>query len=304
MTDDRRTRWLGWLQLLRVPNLPTVPGDPLVGAVLAATAAGQAVPARQAIGVALAALFLYMAGLALNDLHDLPDDRLHRPERPLPRGVVSVRAAWRAFALLAALGLAAAATGGWPSALAGLGLLALICLYNLRAKACPASACLVMGLCRGASLMLGAVALGRPAAAALPALALTLYIGAVTWLSRREDETQRPGLFVLLPPLAILGGCGTAWLGLGAPGHQMLWLALACATLATAQALRLSLTLFRRDIGPGPARAAVGRFIRLLLPWQAALLLLGSTPALAVVALALLAAWPLARGLSRRFNAS
>ena len=304
MTDDRRTRWVGWLQLLRLPNLPTVPGDPLAGALLAAAAAGQTVSARAAIGVALAALFLYMAGLALNGLHDLPDDRLHRPERPLPRGVVSVPSARLAFVLLAALGVGAAASVGRPAVLASLGLLALICLYNLRAKACPHSACLVMGLCRGASMMLGAVALGQAGAALLPAVALTLYIGAVTWLSRREDETQRPGAYVLLPPVAILGGCGAAWLTLGATVDLMSLAALACAGLAAGLAAQASLALFRRQVASAAARAAVGRFIRLLLPWQAALLLLGGTTAAGAIALALLAAWPLARVLSRRFSAS
>jgi 4-hydroxybenzoate polyprenyltransferase len=275
-----------------------------VGLVLTAAATGQAVSAREAGGVALASLFLYMAGLALNDLHDLPDDRLHRPERPLPRSAVSVRAAWVAFTILAALGLAAAASVGLPSGLAGLGLLALICLYNLRAKARPASACLVMGLCRGASLLLGAAVLGRPQAALLPALALTVYIGAVTWLSRREDETQRPGLYVLLPPLAILGGCAAAWLALGTTWDRLPLAALIGTALAAGQALRASLGLFRHPVGPGPARAAVGRFIRLLLPWQAALLFLGGTLAADAAALALLLAWPVSQGLGRRVSGS
>lgn len=302
--DERRRRWLGWMQLFRVPNLLTVPGDPLAGAVLAATAAGHSVTARQAGSVALAALCLYMVGLALNDLHDLPGDRVHRPERPLPRGLVSVRAAWLAVALLAALGLGAAAGAGLAAALTAIALLGLVCLYNLGAKARAATACPVMGLCRGASMMLGAVAVGGPAAALLPAGALTVYIGAVTWLSRREDEPQRPGLPVLLPPLAIVGGCLAAWVPLAASGQRLPWSTAVGAGLATALALQTSLGLFRREVGPGPARAAVGRFIGLLLPWQAALLCLGGTPASLTGGLALLAAWPAARRLARRVSAS
>ncbi len=302
--SDRRTRWTGWLQLLRVPNLPTVPGDPLVGLVLAAAAAGQAVSAHQAGAVALASLFLYMAGLTLNDLHDLPDDRLHRPERPLPRAAVSLRSAWQAFVLLAALGVAAAASAGPRTALAGVLLLALICLYNLHAKARPGPACLVMGLCRGTSLMLGASAGGRFEAALLPAVALTVYIGAVTWLSRREDETQRPGVYVLLPSLAVVAGCGAAWWSLGTAADPRLPAALVAGLLAAGLALRIGVELFRREVGPGPARAAVGRFIRLLLPWQAAILFLGGTSASSAAALALLLAWPVSRRLGRRVSAS
>lgn len=301
---DRRTRWMGWLQLLRVPNLPTVPGDPLVGLVLATSAAGQSAPVHQACGVALASLFLYMAGLTLNDLHDLPDDRLHRPERPLPRAAVSLHSARQAFVILAALGVAAAASAGPRTALAGLLLLALICLYNLCAKARPGPACLVMGLCRGTSLMLGASAGGRCEAALLPAVALTVYIGAVTWLSRREDETQRPGFYVLLPSLAIVAGCGAAWWSVGLVVDLRLPAALVAAVLAAGLALRSGVELVRRDVGPGPARAAVGHFIRLLLPWQAAVLFLGGTAASSAAALALLLAWPVSRRLGRRVSAS
>jgi len=293
-----------WLELLRVPNLATVPGDPLVGAVLASAVSGQPVPFRAAAGTAGAALCLYMAGLVLNDLHDLPDDRLRRPERPLPRGVISTRAAWRGFVVLAAAGLAAA---GWVSGgtlIAGLGLLALICLYDLRAKSSPTWACLVMGLCRGANVLLGAAAMDRPGPALLPAAAWTLYIGAVTWLSRREDEVQRPGIPVLMPPLAMLAGGAAAWAPCWPLSIPVLAASAGCAILALWPATRLSLGLFRRDAPPALARAAVGRYIGILLPWQAALVVLGGTLPTAGAALALLVLWPASRRLARRFNAS
>jgi 4-hydroxybenzoate polyprenyltransferase len=302
---SRVTSLRPWLELLRLPNLPTVPGDPLVGAVLAGAAGGIAVSAPLAAGVALASLSLYMAGLILNDLHDLPDDRLHRPERPLVQGAIRPRTAGMAFGLASTAGLLAAAwAGGLSTATCAAALLGLVCVYDLWAKARPASACLVMGLCRGFSMMLGACAMGRPEAVALPALALTAYIAGVTWLSRSEDETQRPGPAVLLPPLAMLGGCLAVGLQ-QPPGGWLGSLAfLGSAALAVAGASRLSLGLFRQAVAPGVARAAVGQFIGLLLPWQAAAVVCGGTPGATATTMVLLAAWPLSRLLARRVSPS
>lgn len=300
-----RTRRQAWLQLLRLPNLATVPGDPLAGAVLAAAATGAPMPTlRQALAVAAAALCLYMAGLVLNDLHDLPDDRLRRPERPLPRGLISLSAAWCSFVLLALLGLGAAALAGSGALLAGLVLLALVCLYDLRAKASPRLACLVMGLCRGASVVLGAAALGRPDVAALPAAAWTLYIGTVTWLSRGEDEIQRPGLPILLLPVAMGVGWLSAWVLVWPCRGAGLVVSAGCAAVGLWTATRRSLALLRHDVPPATARAAVGGSIGLLLPWQAGLVVLGWTPAAALAAGALLLLWPVSRRLARRFSPS
>lgn len=301
------TRLRPWLELLRLPNLPTVPGDPLAGAMLAATATAATVSLRQAAGAAAASLCLYMAGLVLNDLHDLPEDRARRPERPLARGAIAVARARLAFGVLAVLGLAAAAWAGGllRGGAAGAAVLGLVCLYDLAAKARPPSACLVMGLCRGTSMLLGACVVGAPGAAVFPAAALTTYIGAVTWLSRREDEVQRPGaVMVLLPPLAMAAGCLAVGLSRPPVCHLGLTAFVASAVLAAGAALRLSLSLLRRDVGPQQARAAVGQYIGLLLPWQAAVVLSAGTPGATLTAMALLAAWPISRGMARRVSGS
>ncbi len=296
------TRLQAWSQLLRVPNLATVPGDPMVGAVLAA--GGQALLWRPLLGSAAAALCLYMVGLILNDLHDLADDRVNRPERPLPRQLISVRAAIAAALLLAALGLLAALSAGPRTALAGLGLLGLIGLYTFAAKAAAPTACLVMGLCRGGSVLLGAAAAGWNRPALLAAAAWAVTIGSVTWLSRGEDRRQRPGWPVLLPPLAMAGGLAAAWAGLPEAGALARSGFAIGAAAAFGLALRQSLRLFHRDVSPAAARAAVGGFIALLVPWQAAVVLLGDHPGTLAVALGLLALWPLSRRLARHFSAS
>src|SRR5438876_11164896 len=90
-----------WLQLFRVPNLFTVPGDPLAGFLLAT---GGRIDARVVFAI-LASLFLYAAGLAMNDLADFDEDRRERPKRPLASGAISRGAAWIATGNLVIFGL-------------------------------------------------------------------------------------------------------------------------------------------------------------------------------------------------------
>src|SRR6516165_8850631 len=89
-------------QLVRLPNLPTAVAD----IALAALAAG-ALPGRWPAFVLLvfASCCLYCAGMVWNDYFDLEQDRRERPERPLPSGRVSLRAAVQLGAGLLAAGV-------------------------------------------------------------------------------------------------------------------------------------------------------------------------------------------------------
>ena len=106
-----------WLQLFRAPNLFTVPGDPLAGYLL--TSLG--VLDLRVIYAVAASLCFYAAGLLMNDLWDLEEDRRERPNRPLPSGAASRRAVWSMMMILAVAGLTAivlgaGARGAWLGA--------------------------------------------------------------------------------------------------------------------------------------------------------------------------------------------
>ena len=76
MTEGmKRSKAMAWLQLLRAPNLLTVPGDPVAGYLLAMHGG---VPRMELLGAVLASLFFYCAGLLLNDVRDLDEDRRDR----------------------------------------------------------------------------------------------------------------------------------------------------------------------------------------------------------------------------------
>ena len=195
-----------WLRFFRAVNLPTVPGDVLVGA--AAVCAPRIAPALQLaslggyslasgresasplVAACVAGLFLYMFGLADNDIVGAKTD----VGRPISDGEISLGAArWaRGLCLFGALIVAAAANLPPMWWIAAFALAVAVVIYN-RTKWC-----LLMGLCRGLNVWCGGVAMalcnfrgipgeGRFALFCVTAV-WTLYIAAVTKYSEGEER--------------------------------------------------------------------------------------------------------------------
>lgn len=75
-----------WAQLVRLPNVFTLLADCLAAAIVAA---GLTWPLSAFLPTLLASLLAYWAGMILNDVVDLEEDREHRPDRPLVSGRIS-----------------------------------------------------------------------------------------------------------------------------------------------------------------------------------------------------------------------
>ncbi len=75
-----------WGQLVRLPNVFTLVSDCIVAAIVAA---GQLGPPTVLIPIVLASLCAYWAGMILNDVVDIEEDRQTRPDRPLVSGRIS-----------------------------------------------------------------------------------------------------------------------------------------------------------------------------------------------------------------------
>jgi len=205
--------WRDWLQLARISNAPTVVSDSVAGAVLVSAAA----PAREIFGVAVAMALFYTAGMILNDVMDVEIDRRERPERPLPSGRIQLRSATGAAGLLFGIGEVVLIGLGWRPAVAGLGLIALIFLYDAWHKGNAVSPVL-MGGCRA----LVYVVAGFAVADSLPwelwagAGMLLLYIVGLTQVAKAEATGRSsawptaavlaPVVFwaFLLPPLGFV----------------------------------------------------------------------------------------------------
>jgi len=215
-----------WLQLLRVPNFLTVPGDVVAGFLLAGGAGAK--PDLRVVACVAASLCLYAAGLVLNDLSDFQTDAKERPKRPLPSGRVSKAAAWIVTAVFFVFGLLLCLAAGPAVFQCGVVLALLVVVYNRQAKKSAAAGPLVMGLCRGFNLLLGASLIHVfPARVWICAAMETLYIARVTSMSRHETKGGKitpkviGSLISLLLPLqaifCIASGAGrTGWLSAAA----------------------------------------------------------------------------------------
>ncbi|WP_131744948.1 SCO3242 family prenyltransferase [Frankia sp. Cppng1_Ct_nod] len=279
------------VELVRAPAALTVPGDSLSGAAAADREFGPA-----AAGLALASVFLYWGGMALNDVADRDVDVTERPHRPIPSGRVTPRAAFALASGLTAAGVGVAGLAGGRSALAvAVPLAGVVWAYDLVLKPTrlgPAA----MATARALDVLLGA---GSRRRRSLPvALVVAGHTVLVTELSRREVEgcdSEFPKATLVGTGLVALGaaaatrrsgGCVPRLVGLGLLGTY-------AATFGAAQVAVV------RDPQPAQVQRAVGAGILGLLPLQAAVA--ARSGALGAAAL-LTAAFPWARALSRRVS--
>ncbi|GEM_PF-5872625 len=255
-----------WCRLLRLPALFTVPGDLLAGAVLAGLS-----PWEQPLRIP-AVMCAYLFGMVLNDCWDLPRDRERNPQRPLPQGQISLRAAWTLCALLA--GASIACMPGIPILM----LLLLIVLYTLSKTRVPFLGLLFMALCRSAALWLGGGAAWPPG----QELRAGMYLWAawtllLSWIGRlppRKEPRPLLALVVFLLPLAgfmLLSGAEVQHLQ-----AELRILAIFPAVFWIWLSAGFSRGILKGEIPPG---AMMGKAMRLLIWMQATVLALNSHPA-------------------------
>jgi 4-hydroxybenzoate polyprenyltransferase len=235
-----------WLQLARVSNTPTVISNTIAGAVLASTAAEAGTVAVVAVAMAL----FYTAGMVLNDVLDYEVDRRERPERPLPSGQVSRHAAVTAVIALFAAGEALLAVAGLEPLLAGLGLVALIVLYDAWHKGNALSPVL-MGGCRALVYVIAALAVAEAVALEVwtAAAVLLIYIVGLTQVAKAEGG----GLLAAWPLAAVLAAIGY-WVG----WVDSVWFALLLVAFAAWVLRSLWLVRERRRIGAGVVSLIAG----------------------------------------------
>ena len=124
---------MDWIRFIRPANA-VIAG---LGAALGyACVPGPYLWAKAALGFAAMAS-LAAAGNAHNDVLDLETDRVNRPNRALPAGLITPRTAGITAAALYLLALAAAFASGYPEGLLALAMALLLYTYNHTLKALP-----------------------------------------------------------------------------------------------------------------------------------------------------------------------
>jgi hypothetical protein len=189
--------WRAWLQLARVSNTPTVVSNTVAGAVLVSTAAATGTVVLVAAAIAL----FYTAGMVLNDVLDYEVDRHERPERPLPSGLVSPGSALVAVVVLLVAGELLLVLEGLGPALAGLGLIGLIVLYDAWHKGNALSPAL-MAACRAMVYVIAGLAVSDELPTELwgAAALLFVYVVGLTQVAKIEGG----GVLGLWPAAAVL----------------------------------------------------------------------------------------------------
>ena len=310
-----------WLRFFRVPNLPTAPGDALAGAAFMMPTGDAQLP--QAFAAAVGVLFMYMYGLADNDLAGACTDAVNAPERPIPRGEISPRAAIAAMfaCLLAACQLPNVIVGiaqpgaRMPFAWSVTTALLVCCIYayNRLKRAW------LMGTCRGLSVMCGGAAVWVPefhpyAHELLPeslSLLLSLVVLAMGWAAYIESVTklsegeERPseglgnrryllGLSAFMPLLAFVPAACMSGVAFTSALMFVLPVTGACCAFAAWCAAVAPLWL---PHGPAERRRAVGQTIGALLYLQIGFMLIVPRLSFLVAACGLWAASRLIRRL-------
>ena len=310
--DKQITTLEAWLRLLRVPNLLTVPGDPVAGYLLAMLCCGSELKLLALIASVGASLCLYCFGLLLNDMVDVQVDLQERPERPLPSGQISFSSARGAAVAFGFTGLNLALFAGLPVLYAAAVLAALIILYNAGFKRLPGVGVITMGLCRGFSFLLGAIA-ALPDPARLCALscapvvlgfiAVTLAFIGISAVARNEMDAEKSlgfqrwlpfaALLLTMPGMVVAHSA----LELGARMGAMTYIFLMVMTLM--RSWLLGGMMYRCQ----PVPVTVGGHIRNHLLVQASLASIGGGIGLAVAGVLVLVS-QLFAALSRRFYSS
>ncbi len=194
------SRFHHWAQLVRLPNVFTVIAD--VGAAFLLVAHGPQPIARFAL-VLCAGVALYWAGMILNDVFDVEQDKAQRSNRPLAAGHITLPNARTAGWSLLFVGVVLGAVSGYapggeypvtwfPAAISALLAVAIVA-YDGPLKKTPAAPP-TMGLCRVLSFLLGAspcfvFAIGEPV---FPkylfgiAIGFGVYVMGLTTMARHE----------------------------------------------------------------------------------------------------------------------
>jgi 4-hydroxybenzoate polyprenyltransferase len=187
-----RDPFLLWLDLARAGNFPSVWSNVLAALVLSAPVVGAWPSAGLLILGFAAGSLAYAGGTTLNDVFDAGFDAKRRPERAIPRGLITRTAAAWVGGVQLALGLGLLVFLG-ASPLAAVGLAATILLYDWLHKKWAGSVILMAG-CR---VMLAVAIATLPGHGFGPVFiawvsGLFVYIVVLSVLARREYHPGAP----------------------------------------------------------------------------------------------------------------
>lgn len=220
---------LGYAKLTRPANLPTAMADIMAGSsisgltfLMISDTSLNGAAYLNLILLIFSSIFLYGGGVVLNDVFDFKIDQIERPERPIPKGDVSLKGAALFGSGLLLSGVFLSFFVNHLSGIIAVILALTILLYDSYSKKYQFLGPLNMGLCRALNLILGMSVFGEIFHWMYAVIPL-LYIFAITLISRGEVYGQNKkhiiwaGLIyamVIFIVLMIIPDIRTQWIGL------------------------------------------------------------------------------------------
>jgi len=178
---------IGFLRLTRPANIVTAISDILAGVAVAGYVGGVAeLPA--VLLLIVATIGLYGGGVVFNDVFDAALDRVERPERPIPSGLITEKEGAVLGTCLLVVGITAAfGVSAYPSGSIAFAIATAALVYDKWSKHYRFFGPLNMGICRGLNLLLG-ISLVPGALHHYGYLAVVpiIYIAAITMISQGE----------------------------------------------------------------------------------------------------------------------
>ena len=147
-----------FLRLTRPANIVTSIADVLAGIALAGFFTMQifhTATYAEVVLLCLATIGLYGGGIVFNDVFDAELDKVERPERPIPSGIITVNEATIFGSLLLLAGIICASVVGLTSGLLAVLITIFALTYDKWGKHHSWLGPVNMGICRGLNLLLG-----------------------------------------------------------------------------------------------------------------------------------------------------
>ncbi|MEO6150047.1 MAG: UbiA-like protein EboC [Mucilaginibacter sp.] len=181
---------IGYFRLMRPANIVTSVADVLAGAAIAGVLTDNLLIDEHLPSVAFlcfSTACLYGSGVVFNDVFDAELDKVERPERAIPSGMISVVQASVLGTVLLCAGIASAAACGFIPAIVAIAITVFALQYNRLTKHHPFFGPFNMGVCRGLNLLLGiSVSGGALNQWYYLIIVPILYIFSITMISRGE----------------------------------------------------------------------------------------------------------------------
>ena len=156
--------FLNYLKLIRAINCIIAASAVLIGAYFTWTSTVYYAPVMSAV----AAFLVCAAGNVVNDIVDIDVDLINQPKRVLPAGDISKSAATKLAIALTLLALVVALAINWQVLTAVVLAIALLALYNFKAKKIPIFGNLIIALLGALTFLTGGLAVDELLTFALP----------------------------------------------------------------------------------------------------------------------------------------